>query len=225
MIGLLHSLCPTLNEAQLIRFDTYFRLLVEWNEKMNLTAITEKSDVAKKHFADSLAALPLIGDGAAVIDVGTGAGFPGVPLLIANPTLRLTLLDSLNKRLTFLEALLGELGLNANLVHARAEDGGRDAGLRGRFDVAVTRAVAPLPVLVELTVPFVRVGGKSIAYKGDATEELPLAKSALHLLNASAKVQPIASEIGARSLVIITKEAPTPKTYPRKPGTPSRRPL
>lgn len=225
MQTLMHDLCPTLNGTQLEMFDTFFRLLVEWNEKMNLTAITEKTDVAKKHFADSLAALPLIPNGAHVIDVGTGAGFPGVPLLIANPTIELTLLDSLNKRLTFLETLLKELGLHAELVHARAEDGGRDPKLRERFDLAVTRAVAPLPVLVELTVPFVKVGGRSIAYKGDAAEELSGAKAALHLLHASAEVRPIESEIGARSLVILTKDAPTPKLYPRKAGTPSKKPL
>ena len=221
----LHALYPELTLEQLERFEAYYALLIEWNARINLTAITDKSDVARKHFADSLAAEPYLPRCAAVIDVGTGAGFPGVPLLIVRPDLKLTLLDALNKRLVFLEAVCAALGLEAELVHLRAEDAGRDARYRGRFDAALTRAVAALPVLVELTVPLVRVGGLAIAYKGDAAEELTQSRAALHLLHAKARVEPIASDYGARTLVLIEKAAPTPDTYPRRAGLPEKKPL
>ena len=135
--------------------------LEETNKVMNLTAITDPAEVVKKHFYDSLAALPYLKDGAKVADVGTGAGFPAIPLLIMNPTLKITLVDSLQKRLTFLEEVLKTLDLHAEIVHARAEDFGRDPKYRAQFDATVSRAVASLPVLLELTIPLLRVGGKA----------------------------------------------------------------
>ena len=207
------------------KFVAYYDLLTDWNARMNLTAITEKEEVVKKHFYDSLAALPYLKDGVKVADVGTGAGFPAIPLLIMNPTLRFTLVDSLQKRLTFLEEVLKALGLSAEIVHARAEDFGRDPNFRGRFDAVTSRAVANLPVLLELTVPLLKVGGKAYCYKGDAAEELKTAKNALYLLRASVEVVPLVSDYGARTLVICTKNAPTPSAYPRKAGTPVKQPL
>ncbi|MBQ9923474.1 MAG: 16S rRNA (guanine(527)-N(7))-methyltransferase RsmG [Clostridia bacterium] len=225
MRDILKRALPQADETALDRFETYHRLLAEWNERMNLTAITDPVEVAEKHFADSLAALPYLKPGMQVIDVGTGAGFPGVPLLIMEPKLELTLADSLNKRLTFLDALLKELGLTATLVHGRAEDLGQDRLYRERFDAATSRAVANLPVLLELTTPFVKVGGSAIAYKGDAAEELQNAKSAAFLLHVKLRTVELASDLGKRCLIFADKTAPTPKQYPRKAGTPNKKPL
>ena len=221
----LRKLCPDLTEEQLQQFQIYCDMLLDWNTRMNLTAIKEPVAVAEKHFADSLSALPLLPQGVSVIDVGTGAGFPGIPLLIVRPDLQMTLLDGLEKRLRFLEAVCGELGLSARRVHMRAEDAGRSPAYRGKFDIATTRAVASLPVLIEFTVPLLKVGGKSIAYKGDAGEELTRSKSALHLLHASASLTPVDSPWGKRTLAVITKEQNTPAAYPRKAGTPEKKPL
>ncbi|MCL2670442.1 MAG: 16S rRNA (guanine(527)-N(7))-methyltransferase RsmG [Clostridiales bacterium] len=198
---------------------------MEWNGKINLTAIKEPRDVMQKHFADSLATLPYLPQGAKIVDVGTGAGFPGVPLLIVRPDLRVTLCDSLQKRIKFLELLCRELDIKAELVHARAEDLGQNPKHREKYDFALTRAVASLPVLLELTLPLVKVGGKSLCYKGEAAEELQAARSALRVLHASAQVQPIPSEWGLRNLIICTKNALTDKQYPRKAGTPGKNPL
>ena len=225
MRELLNQTIPNLSEEACDKFVAYYDLLIDWNTRMNLTAITEPEEVVKKHFYDSLAALPYLRDGAKVADVGTGAGFPAIPLLIMNPTLKITLVDSLNKRITFLEEVLKTLGLSAECVHARAEDFGRDPNVRGRFDATVSRAVASLPVLLELTVPLLKVGGKAYCYKGDASEELKTAKSALHLLHASCETVPLTSDYGARTLVICIKNAPTPSAYPRKAGMPSKKPL
>ena len=225
MRNILKAALPQADERALDRFELYQRLLLEWNEKMNLTAITDPVEVAQKHFADSLAALPYLQPGAKVIDVGTGAGFPGVPLLILRPELQLTLADSLQKRLTFLDTLLQELGLRAQLVHGRAEDLGQNRLYREQFDAALSRAVAGLPVLLELTTPFVKVGGAAIAYKGDAAEELEKAKSAAFLLHVQLRQVELASDLGKRCLIFADKKAPTPKAYPRKAGTPNRKPL
>ncbi|MBQ8751910.1 MAG: 16S rRNA (guanine(527)-N(7))-methyltransferase RsmG, partial [Clostridia bacterium] len=170
-----------LTPEQAERFDVYARLLVEWNEKMNLTAITDPEGMLVKHFVDSLTLAPFLPEGGfSLIDVGTGAGFPGVPVAILRPDCRLTLLDSLNKRLTFLETLCREVGVTATRVHARAEEGGRQAALRDRFDVATARAVAGLPLLCEYCLPFVKPGGRFLALKGpDGEAELVSAKKAL----------------------------------------------
>ncbi|MBR0357192.1 MAG: 16S rRNA (guanine(527)-N(7))-methyltransferase RsmG [Clostridia bacterium] len=225
MRDILKRVLPQADERALERFKIYHRLLAEWNEKMNLTAITDPVEVAQKHFMDSLAALPYLKAGMRVIDVGTGAGFPGVPLLIMEPKLDMTLADSLQKRLTFLDALLRELDLKAALVHGRAEDLGQNKLYRERYDAATSRAVANLPVLLELTTPFVKVGGTAIAYKGDASEELENAKSAAFLLHVKLRSVALESDLGKRCLIFADKIAPTPKTYPRKAGTPNKKPL
>ena len=222
---ILSPLRPDLSSAQLDQFESYYAMLSDWNTRVNLTAITEPEDVAKKHFLDSLAAAPYLKANAAVADVGTGAGFPGLPLLILRPDLKLTLIDSLQKRLVFLEAVLKELKLSVELVHARAEDAGQNPKYREKFDVALTRAVSGLPVLCELTLPLVKVGGVSIAYKGDSAEELSASKNALSVLHATAERVIVPADYGARELVILTKTGTTPKQYPRKAGTPAKNPL
>ena len=224
----LRSALPDLTPEQEARFCRYYELLTEWNEKMNLTALKGHEDTAQKHFADSVPkeALALLKPGAKVIDVGTGAGFPGVPVLILRPDLEMTLLDSLNKRLIFLEEVLKELGLKATLLHARAEDAGRREDCRGKFDFALSRAVAALPVLTELTLPLLKQGGKAICYKGPAAgEEVAAAKRALDLLKGKSTIISADAPWGERRLVVIEKTAPTPKAYPRKAGTPSKNPL
>ena len=213
------------------RLDVYARLLVEWNEKINLTAITDPVGITVKHFADSLAAAPLLPAGAfTLIDVGTGAGFPGVPLALLRPDCRLTLLDSLNKRLVFLEALCGALGLNARRVHARAEEGGRNPALREQFDVATARAVA---ALCEYCLPFVKVGGRFIALKGrDGAQEAAAAAHAMQLLGGTAGA-PLAVTLPAaageepmeRLLLPIDKTAHTPTAYPRQGTKITKKPL
>ena len=222
---ILSPLRPDLSAEQLAMFETYYATLADWNTRVNLTAITEPEDVAKKHFLDSLAAAPYLKQGASIVDVGTGAGFPGLPLLIFRPDLKVTLMDSLQKRLVFLEAVCKELKLKAELVHARAEDAGQNPKYREKFDVALTRAVSALPVLCELTLPLVKVGGTSIAYKGDSAEELAASGNALSVLHATAERVVIPADYGARELVILTKNGTTPKQYPRKAGTPSKNPL
>jgi 16S rRNA (guanine527-N7)-methyltransferase len=222
---ILSPLRPDLTARQLAQFETYYAMLADWNTRVNLTAITEPEDVAKKHFLDSLSAAPYLKPNASVADVGTGAGFPGVPLLILRPDLKVTLMDSLQKRLVFLDAVLKELKLSAELVHARAEDAGQNPKYREKFDVALTRAVSALPVLCELTLPLVKVGGISIAYKGDSTEELAASANALKLLHATAERVIIPADYGARELVILTKTDTTAKQYPRKAGTPAKNPL
>ncbi|MBQ6829574.1 MAG: 16S rRNA (guanine(527)-N(7))-methyltransferase RsmG [Clostridia bacterium] len=212
----------TLTDEMCEKFDRYAELLVEWNEKMNLTAITDPVGIAVKHFADSLSAVPLLPEkqGIAVIDVGTGAGFPGIPLAIVRPDMRLTLLDSLNKRLTFLSEVCCELGITATTVHARAEEGARGA-LRERFDVATARAVAALPVLSEYCLPYVKVGGRFVAMKGPESEaECAQAKRAIGLLGGGKPVchalQLTADgETLDRRLFVIEKQKSTPAAYPR----------
>jgi 16S rRNA (guanine527-N7)-methyltransferase len=222
---LLSPLRPDLNQQQLAMFETYYAMLADWNTRLNLTAIISPEDVAKKHFLDSFAAAPYLKDEARIIDVGTGAGFPGIPLLILRPDLTLTLMDSQQKKLVFLDAVLKELKLPAECVHARAEDAGRNPKYRERFDAALTRAVSALPVLCELTLPLVKVGGVSIAYKGDSAEELAASQNALELLHASAERVIIPSDYGVRELVILTKLAATAKQFPRKAGAPAKKPL
>ncbi len=166
----------SLSEEQILKFTRYDALLIDWNERMNLTAITEPRDVAVKHMVDSLTAYDaaLFSGAPTVIDVGTGAGFPGIPLKIFDPSIRLTLMDSLAKRLAFLEAVVEDLGLTGvTCVHARAEDAAHEPQRRERYDIAVSRAVARLPVLLEYTLPFVKKGGHLIALKGRRQERRP----------------------------------------------------
>ena len=204
------------------KFDTYAARLVEWNEKVNLTALTDPADIVWKHFADSLSAAPFLPQTPfSLIDVGTGAGFPGLPLALLRSDCTLTLLDSLQKRLTFLDALCQELGVPVTLVHARAEDGGHDPALRGRFDVATARAVANLPVLCEYCLPFVKVGGQFLGMKGpNGAEELDAAKSAISRLGGKpADLRTLTLNADGdpftRTLIFIDKIAETPKAYPR----------
>ena len=220
-----------LSQNQLEKFDLYKKLLLEWNEKMNLTAITDDEGIAIKHFADSISVLPLIENkNASLIDVGTGAGFPGIPLKIANDGFKVTLLDSLNKRITFLEEVKKELGItNLECIHSRAEDGGRNADLREKFDYCVSRAVARLSVLSEYCMPFVAVGGYFISLKGpDAAEEFTEAQKAISVLGG--KVEKVVEITIPESdlkhcAVVIKKIKSTPKAYPRKAGTAAKKPL
>ena len=219
-----------LDETALDRLCRYSELLIEWNEKINLTALTAPEDIALKHFADSLLLLRYIDieKGARVIDVGTGAGFPGVVLKIARPDISLTLLDSLNKRLTFLDIVCSELGLSGvELIHSRAEDGSRTK-LRDSFDIAVSRAVASLNTLCEYDMPYVKVGGRFIAMKGKgADEELDSAQNSITTLGGEMQTKHdfILGEAGERSIIEIKKIAPTPDAYPRKSKAIKNKPL
>jgi len=219
-----------IGDEQAALFDTYSKFLIEYNKKVNLTRITDPPEIVEKHFIDSIAPLSMVSlpQGAALIDVGTGAGFPGVPMKIARPDLRLTLLDSLRKRLDFLSALSLRLGQENTLVHARAEAGGIDPALRGRFDAAVSRAVARLAVLCEYCLPFVRVGGVFLALKGpDVAGELSEAAGAIRLLGGgepAVHTYRLPSGDG-RSLVVIPKQRPTPKQYPRQRVRLAEKPL
>lgn len=223
-----------LTEKQVEQFYRYFELLTEWNKVMNLTAITEMEEVVTKHFADSLSIVrifPEIATGEyAVIDVGTGAGFPGVPLKIAFPALRVVLLDSLNKRLKFLQEVIGELGLEKiETIHGRAEDYGQNKEYREKFDCCVSRAVANLSTLSEYCIPFVKVGGYFIPYKsGKVEEEMVQAQKALKILGGNVETTDefvLPSTDAARILVKIKKEKTLAKKYPRKAGLPSKEPL
>ncbi len=221
-----------LNDKQMEQFNRYFELLVEWNEKINLTAITEPKEVAIKHMIDSITAYDeaLFKDGATVIDVGTGAGFPGLPLKIFCPEIKLTLMDSLNKRIKFLQTVVEELGLkDVECVHARAEEGARNKKYRESFDLAVSRAVARLPILCEYCLPFVRKGGHFIALKGmQFQEEAEEAAKAIKVMGGSkTEIRPVKlPEIDdKRAVITITKTMPTPKAYPRKAGTPTKNPI
>lgn len=222
----------TLTERQQQQFQRYYELLIEWNEKMNLTAITEPQEVAVKHMIDSLSAWDagLFTPGARLIDVGTGAGFPGIPLKIFQPELQLTLLDSLQKRVGFLQTVCDALELEGvSCVHARAEEAARQKAYREQFDIAVSRAVARLSVLAEYCLPFVRIGGSFLALKGMRyQEEADEAKRALHLLGGDiAAIRPVhLPELDdVRAILTISKKQRTPAVYPRKAGTPEKNPL
>ena len=221
-----------LTENQYNQFIEYMKLLQEWNEKINLTAITEDEEVIKKHFIDCIKAFKsdAVKNAKTVIDVGTGAGFPGLPIAIMNPNINVTLLDSLNKRINFLNTVVAKLQLkNVVTIHSRAEDGGRNNDLREHFDVSVSRAVANLATLVEYNLPFVKVGGYFVAYKsGDIDEELVNAKKAVSVLGGTIeevkKFQLPGTDID-RSLVYIKKIKPTSGKFPRKAGLPSKEPV
>lgn len=217
-----------LDDTALDRFDTYAELLVEWNGKMNLTAITEPEEIEVKHFLDCLM-LPKyfnLDYIQTVIDVGAGAGFPSMPLLIYKPDLCLTMMDAINKRLTFLDTAVHALGLEAQLIHERAEAAGQDENYREKFDLATARAVAPMNVLAEYCLPFVKVGGYFVALKGsnDDTEE---AKNAIATLGGEV-VDNISYKLNGtepRSIVVIKKISQTPTQFPRKSKKISTKPL
>lgn len=216
-------------EKQFIR---YYELLTEWNQVMNLTAITEYEEVMQKHFVDSLALTKAVDISAceALMDVGTGAGFPGLPLKIMFPHLRVVLLDSLNKRIKFLNEVIRQLGLkNVETIHGRAEDFAKQKEYRESFDICVSRAVANLSSLSEYCIPYVKVGGMFVSYKsGEVEEEAEQAKKAIYLLGGEKEriVKFVLPESNIeRSLVVVRKEKATPKKYPRKAGTPAKEPL
>ena len=221
-----------LNEKQMYQFQTYYEMLVETNKVMNLTAITEMEDVITKHFIDSLClikAVPQLGK-QKILDLGTGAGFPGIPLKIVFPDLEIVLMDSLNKRIHFLEEVIQRLDLkNISAVHGRAEEMARKGEYRQQFDICVSRAVANLASLAEYCIPFVKIGGCFVSYKSaDVDEEAENAKRAVFLMGG--KIEDVikfrlpGSDQG-RSLIYIKKEKGTPKAYPRKAGTPARNPI
>ncbi|MBO8172170.1 MAG: 16S rRNA (guanine(527)-N(7))-methyltransferase RsmG [Bacillaceae bacterium] len=222
----------SLTETQLKQFDTYYRLLIQWNQKMNLTAITDQNEVYEKHFFDSLTPAQFVDfqQIETVIDVGSGAGFPGIPLKICFPHLHISFLDSLKKRLQFLETVTDQLGLeDVHFIHGRAEDMGQNPRHREQYDVSVARAVAKLSVLSEYCLPFVKVGGSFLAMKGaQVTVELSEAKNAIQLLGGKTKQVhsfnlPI--EKSERHVIVVEKRERTPSKYPRKAGVPSKRPI
>lgn len=220
----------TLTAKQIERLNIYANLLVEWNEKMNLTAIVEPNEVVWKHFFDCILFFKNINvkEGASVIDVGTGAGFPGMVLKIVREDINLTLLDGLNKRLVFLSEVLKELNINANVVHLRAEEGGRKEEYREKYDFAVARAVANMNVLSEYCLPYVKEGGYFVALKGPTgKEEVFEAENAINILGGKkAKVYTYKYEnIGERTIVEIKKGRSTPVKYPRPSAKISKAPL
>lgn len=219
-----------LNEEQIKQFYDYMNLLLEWNEKINLTAITDKDEIILKHFVDCLTILKYIKENACIIDVGTGAGFPGIPLKIARKDLKIVLMDSLNKRINFLNEVIKNLKLeNIETIHSRAEELGKNKKYRETFDVATSRAVANLNTLSEYMLPFVKKGGMSICMKGPgAEEEVQKAKRAISILGGKVDLVDsfdLPNSDIARNVVIINKNEVTPGKYPRKAGTPAKEPL
>lgn len=230
IMGYVEELGIKLSKEQAEMFFNYMNLLLEWNEKINLTAITEEKEVIVKHFVDSLTIAKYIPEGASLVDVGTGAGFPGIPLKIIREDLKITLLDSLQKRINFLDVVIKELNLeNIETIHARVEEFGKNSKYRESFEVATSRAVANLSTLTEYLLPLVKVGGIAICMKGSSIEEeLESSKKAINVLGG--KVSNVfefdlpKTDI-KRNIVIVDKINKTPSKYPRKPGMPSKEPI
>lgn len=226
----MNSIGIELTNSQLNAFETYYDMLIDRNKVMNLTAITEFDEVMDKHFLDSVylfRSIELEAD-YKLIDIGTGAGFPGIPLKIVFPELKITLLDSLNKRVGFLNDVIDELNLNdIEAIHGRAEDIARDKTYRSSYDIAVSRAVANLSTLSEYCLPFVKIGGKFVSYKsGDCADEVDNAKAAIHLLGGKInKIDEFSYSNNSRSFIVIDKVMNTSNKYPRKAGLPSKKPL
>ncbi len=230
MINLGNQINIVFKEEQIRKFYTYMNLLIEWNNKINLTAITEPNEIIIKHFIDSLTILKYFEDKETVIDVGTGAGFPGIPIKIMKENVKVTLLDSLNKRINFLNEVIEQLELkNIETVHSRIEDFGRNKKNREKFDVVTSRAVANLTTLSEYMVPLTKIGGKCICMKGlNVEEEIEKSKNAIKILGGEiVKIEKLKlpEEKSDRNIIIINKQKNTPAKYPRKAGTPSREPI
>lgn len=221
-----------LNESQLLQFIKYKDLLLDWNKKVNLTSITDEKEIILKHFVDSISVSCGIDikAGTSIIDVGTGAGFPGVPIKIVFPETNITLLDSVNKKLLFIESLINELGLkDIRCVHSRAEDGGNNVKFREMYDMCISRAVANLTVLSEYCLPFVKVGGVFISLKGpEVDEEIEVSKQAVKILGGEIeevkKIEIPYTDI-KHTLIIVKKVRQTPLQYPRKAGKASKNPI
>lgn len=210
------------------KFTRFYEMLVECNAKYNLTAITEEKEVYIKHFLDSLAGEPLLFKGARVVEVGSGGGFPSIPLMLVRGDLHFTLIESTGKKCDFLRAVIREFDLNATVKNARAEDCGREPALREQFDICIARAVARLNTLSEYCLPLVKKGGSMIAYKGNAEEEINEARNAIFLLGgkgAEAFPYELPEGYGSRTLVRIQKEKSTPEKYPRGQGRERSKPL
>ena len=219
-----------INNNQLEMFYKYMQLLLKWNEKINLTAITDEDEIILKHFVDSLTVLKYINENDKIIDVGTGAGFPGIPIAIMMPNVKITLLDSLNKRINFLNEVIKELDLkNVETIHSRSEDCGKDILYREKFDISIARAVAKLSTLSEYLLPFVQIGGKMICMKGsEIEEELKNAQYAIKVLGGkiiSRDEFTLPESDIKRNIIIVKKEQYTPKMYPRKAGLPAKEPI
>lgn len=219
-----------LDEKALERFDIYARLLVEWNEKINLTAITEPDEIVIKHFVDSITVFNAIDipEGAKIIDVGTGAGFPGVAMLITRPDLKMTLMDSTNKKLNVIRDILDNIGLEANVIHKRAEEAGQDKAFRESYDFATARAVSNLRDLSELCLPMVKVGGTFISMKSaKADEEIEEGKKAISVLGGKIKEKKTfeLEDAGERTIILIEKFSSTPAKYPRPSAKIAKNPL
>lgn len=226
----LEKLNLALTEEQIEKFYNYMNLLIEWNKKINLTAIVEPKDIILKHFIDSLTIEKYIKKGETIIDVGTGAGFPGIPLKIAREDLKITLADSLNKRINFLNEVINKLDLkNIETIHTRAEELGKNKKYREKFDIATSRAVANMSTLSEYLIPFIKVKGRCICMKSsDIDTELENAKKAINILGCKIeskdKFDLPNSDLG-RSVIILRKVKNTPSKFPRKAGTPAKEPI
>ena len=219
-----------ISEKQLNQFYNYMNILIEWNKVMNLTNITEPEEIIQKHFVDSLTILKSIKENDSIIDVGTGAGFPGMPIKIVFPETRITLLDSLNKRIKFLEEVTNKLELkNIETIHGRAEEVAHNKKYREKYDIAIARAVAPLNVLSEYLLPFVKIGGYAICMKGvKGKEEAEEGKNAIKILGGeitNSREFNLPNTEMARTIIEIEKIKNTEKKYPRKAGTPTKMPL
>lgn len=219
-----------LQKEQIEKFYKYMNLLLEWNEKINLTAITEPEEVILKHFVDSLTISKYIEKGSKLVDMGTGAGFPGIPIKILRDDVEITLADSLNKRINFLNEVIKELNLkNIETVHTRAEEFGKNKKYREKFDIATSRAVANLSTLSEYLIPLVKNAGKGICMKGsEIKEEVEMAKKAIEILGGKIEQEEsfyLPNSDMKRNLIIIRKVKNTPAKYPRKPGMPAKEPI